>query len=127
MSLEALALSLALIVALLLWIAAPLLRHGSRFAEHADVVLTERLQQHYERVLSALRDLEEDYSLGKLSQARYQAEREHWIAQGVEVLAELDRIGAFETADRTAAELDAAVDRQIEQAVAAYRKAHKLA
>lgn len=127
MSFETLGLSLALIAVLLLWVAAPLLRHKPRFAEQVDAVLIERLQQHYERVLTALRDLEEDYSLGKLDQARYAAERERWIAQGVEVLAELDHIGALSKPDQTVSELDAAVDRQIEQAVAAYRKAHKLA
>jgi hypothetical protein len=127
MTFETLGLSLALIAALIVWIAAPLLRHRSRFAERADAALIERLQLHYERVLTALRDLEEDRSLGKLSDARYSAERERWMAQGMEVLAELDRIGALDTTQQTVAELDAAIDRQIEQAVAAYRKAHKLA
>ncbi|MFQ3535246.1 MAG: hypothetical protein SNJ58_05165 [Aggregatilineales bacterium] len=127
MSFEALGLSLALIAAVVLWIAAPLLRHKPRFAEHADDVLVERLQQHYERVLASLRDLEEDFALGKLDQARYQAERQRWLAQGVEVLAELDRIGALSKPAQTVGELDAAVDYRIEQAVAAYRKAHKLA
>ncbi|MCS6870644.1 MAG: hypothetical protein RML95_07475 [Anaerolineae bacterium] len=127
MSFETLGLSFALIVVVILWIAAPLLRRKPRFAEQADAVLVERLQQHYERVLTALRDLEEDYSLGKLDQARYAAERERWITQGVEVLAELDRVGALSATDQTVGELDAAIDRQIEQAVAAYRKVHRLA
>ncbi len=127
MSFEALGLSLALTAAVVVWIAAPLLRHKPRFAEHADDVLAERLQQHYERVLTSLRDLEEDFALGKLDQAHYQAERERWLAQGVEVLAELDRIGALSEPAQTVGELDAAVDHRIEQAVAAYRKAHKLA
>ncbi|MFN7210132.1 MAG: hypothetical protein ACK4P1_07035 [Aggregatilineales bacterium] len=127
MSFETLGLSLALSAALLVWIAAPLLRRKPRFAQSADAVLIERLQQHYERVLTALRDLEEDFALGKLDQVRYAAERERWMAQGVEVLMELDQIGALSAPEQTVGELDAAVDRQIERAVAAYRKAHRLA
>lgn len=127
MTFETLGLSLALIAIVLLWVAAPLLRHRPRFADQSEAILIERLHTHYERVLTALRDLEEDYGVGKLSQARYSAERESWVAQGIEILAELDRVGALSTADQTVGELDAAVDHQIEKAVAAYRKMHKMA
>ncbi len=127
MTFEALGLSLALIAVVLLWIAAPLLRHKPRFADHGEAISIERLSVHYERVLTALRDLEEDYSVGKLSEARYTSEREYWVAQGIEILAELDRVGALSVADQTVGELDAAVDHQIEKAVAAYRKTHKMA
>jgi hypothetical protein len=127
MTFEALGLSLALVAVVLLWIAAPLLRHKPRFADQSEAISIERLGVHYERVLTALRDLEEDYSVGKLSKARYTDEREHWVAQGIEILAELDRVGALSAADQTVGELDAAVDHQIEKAVAAYRKTHKMA
>ncbi len=127
MTFEALGLSLALIAIVLLWVAAPLLRHKPRFADQGEAISIERLSVHYERVLTALRDLEEDHRLGKLSNTRYTDEREHWMAQGIEILAELDRVGALSPADQTVGELDAAIDHQIEKAVAAYRKTHKMA
>ena len=46
----------------------------------------ERALAYYERVLSNIRDLDDDQATGKISQEEYQSEREVWMNRGVRLL-----------------------------------------
>lgn len=82
----------------------------------------ERLLIVYERVLNNIRDLDEDHSTGKMPDADYAAERETWVQRGIQVLKTLDNLGVQRlTPSADAEEIDLAIDRKIEEAVAAYR------
>ena len=51
-----------------------------------------RLEFQYERVLTNLRDLDEDQRTGKLDHATHARERETWLRRGAQLLAELDAL-----------------------------------
>lgn len=77
----------------------------------------QRAQAYYERVLANIRDLDEDYSTGKIEQAEYQAEREAWAARGVVVLGLLDDLGqrqAITDLGADAAHIDAAIEAAVQ-------------
>ncbi|MCC6804325.1 MAG: hypothetical protein IT319_15695, partial [Anaerolineae bacterium] len=86
----------------------------------------------YERTLASLRDVEEDHLTGKLALADYEAERAHWMEQGVAVLQALEERGGKKpaklrkalAADQPAAgkDADAMLDEAIEQTIANYIK-----
>ena len=85
-----------------------------------------RLQVYYERVLRNIRDLDEDYALGKIDESAYRTEREHWTERGVQVLKALDTLPQHRMIADSAAEdsaVDRAIDAAIEQAVEQYRAA----
>ena len=58
----------------------------------ADAIQRQResLRLAYNGVLKTLRDLEEDYATGKLSDSDYGAEKARWSAEGVRLLRERD-------------------------------------
>jgi hypothetical protein len=90
----------------------------------------EMLLTAYERVLITIRDLDEDYQVGKLDAAQYQAERELWAGRGVEVLEALEKAGgakfkgdrrkAAAPAPAVSADADGELDAALEQAIARY-------
>jgi len=118
MSIEGLVVALALLMGAALWVGAPLLRRqppklsGSRQQE--------RLLMYYERVLTNIRDLDEDHATGKLNTADYEVEREQWILRGVEILKALDNLHDVPAANEAAVE--ETIDDEIEAAIAAYRR-----
>ncbi len=127
MSIEGLAVSVILLTVAALFIVSPLLRAGTR--QQADDARLqkqrERLLVYYERVLTNLRDLDEDYSTGKMPEADYALEREEWVQRGIQVLKALDtldeRVLLTDTpADDAAA--DEAIDKAIEAAITARRQ-----
>jgi hypothetical protein len=77
----------------------------------------ERALAYYERVLSNIRDLDDDQSTGKISQEEYQTEREIWMNRGVRLLAMLDELNVqsniIENTKADAAEIDAAIERNL--------------
>lgn len=111
-------------VLLVVW---PLLRRGSDpTAESARRnKQRERLLAYYERVLTNIRDLDEDHATGKMPDDDYTAEREEWVQRGIHVLRALDEVSdhsliADDTADEAA--VDEAIDHAIEAAIAARRQ-----
>ncbi len=104
------------------WIGSPLLKR--RISSTDEVLLQkqrERLLMIYERVLNNIRDLDEDYTTGKMQPDDYETEREQWVQHGIQVLKALDSLNIEQmsaTADRHE---DADLDRQIEEAIAAQR------
>ncbi len=89
----------------------------------------------YERVLSTIRDLDDDYQTGKLAQDTYQTERAVWAERGVQILQKLEALNvtpapAAKNNKRREAVApvapvvaDAALDEAVEEAIAKYRKA----
>jgi hypothetical protein len=84
----------------------------------------DRLLGLYERVLTTIRDLDEDYSTGKMPEESYRQEREIWSQRGVEVLQALDEHGSKTTVpakngpsrDSTLEQIDREFDNILESA-----------
>ena len=110
-------------------VAAPLLRRNER-SNIDDIRLhkqQERLLVYYERVLTNLRDLDEDHATGKMPDQDYGNERELWVQRGVQVLRALDDLGdhsIIPEAVHDEAAIDEAIDQAIESAIADYRSDH---
>lgn len=128
MSIEGLIASLVVVGLAALYIALPLLR-GNR-ENSSDLALqkqSERLLVYYERVLTNLRDLDEDHATGKITSDEYQFEREDWVQRGVQVLKALDHLQELHIIPQSHnlddAAIDRAVDDAIEAAIAARRQA----
>jgi hypothetical protein len=118
MSLESLIIVIAMLVAVALWIAAPIF--GRRRTVDDDPAVA--LMQNYDRVLTAIHDLDEDIATGKIDRAAYDVERESLVRRGIALLQQLDAVDSEAEAGPTEdAVADAPVD-EVEQAVAAYRQ-----
>jgi hypothetical protein len=63
----------------------------ARAADDAYQRERDALKLSYQAVLNTLRDLEEDYATGKLTDEDYQAEKARWQAEGVRILKDLAR------------------------------------
>ena len=121
MSYEGLFVSLV-IAAVVVWlIASPLLRRDKR-RTGIDAQARERLLTYYERVLTNIRDLDEDHATGKLLDADHATEREAWVQRGIQVLRALDELDAGTiTVDLDEAAVDEATDAALEAAIRAYK------
>ena len=65
--------------------------------------------------LTNIRDLDEDFSTGKINEEDYRTEREVWARRGIRLLRALDQLeGAEDDAE--------GIERAIEEAVAEYRE-----
>jgi hypothetical protein len=125
MSSAGLVFGLIILLAALVLIGAPLFRRQTERVGD-DALLQkqrERLLLIYERVLTNIRDLEEDHTTGKMQTADYETEREIWVQRGIQVLKALDRLDEQHViADVVDDEgIDQAIDDEIEQAIAAFR------
>jgi hypothetical protein len=121
MSVAGLVFGLILLLAALIWIGTPLLRR-EKFHVDDNVVLQkqrERLLLIYERVLTNIRDLDEDHTTGKMQTADYESERETWVQRGIQVLKAMDHLDEQHPIANVTD--DAAIDEEIERAIAAYR------
>lgn len=125
MSLPGLIMGLVIVVGVLLFVASPLLQRSTNTTSEDEIVekQRERLAMVYERVLGNIRDLDEDHTTLKMSDADYAAERELWVQRGIQVLKTLDVLDAkhMVTQSAEAEDIDRAIDKRIEAAVAAYR------
>jgi hypothetical protein len=125
MSIEGLIFGLIILLATLVWVGTPLLRRD-KGRTGGEVLLQkqrERLLMVYERVLTNIRDLDEDHTTGKMQTADYESERETWVERGVQVLKAMDNLdeeNPIANANDDEA-IDHAIDAEIEQAIAAYR------
>jgi hypothetical protein len=126
MSIAGLVFGVIVLVAMLVWISAPLRQREKARAEDSALLQKqrERLILFYERVLTNIRDLDEDHTTGKMASADYEAERETWVQRGIQVLKALDRLDAqllLTTVDDDAG-VDQVINEEIEAAVARYRE-----
>src|SRR4030095_15985620 len=87
---------LIVLLAALVWIGRPLLNRESEGISDDAVQQKqrERLLLIYERVLTNIRDLDEDHTTGKMQTADYETEREAWVQRGIQVLKALDGLDA---------------------------------
>lgn len=115
MSIEGLIISAVIVLVLLFFVLAPLIWQR-RVILPADVIEKQRTRaiHYYERVLKNVRDLDEDFATGKIDEAEYQAEREHWVNRGVQVLQLLDQLDDNRAIVDDASADDAAIDAAIE-------------
>lgn len=120
MSVEGLGLSAVLISLTALLVALPLLRRSHNFTldQARRLKQRERLLAYYERVLTNLRDLDEDHATGKMLDADYTPEREQWVQRGIEVLKALDSAKDHSIIPAAAVD-DAAVDEAVDDAIEA--------
>jgi len=149
MSVEGLVVTVTLMVIVILWVGAPLLKRGmvqqkqhKASAGESGQKQLDRLLTDYERVLNNLRDLDEDHATGKIQPETYTQERETLVQRGVQFLMAIDKLeGAHKPARHEkhakpevvpvatpAAHLDSAdgnVDDAIEAAILARRKKAK--
>jgi hypothetical protein len=123
MSLEGIIIAFLLSAAVLFWIALPLVsRHSGGGAEALAQKQRERLLVYYARVITNIRDLDEDHSTGKIADDDYQHERETWMQRGIQVLKALDSLEVGEQALLHPTSTDeAAIDDAIETAISRYR------
>jgi len=93
---------------------------------HSSAKHRAQLVAAYERALSTLRDLDEDYQMGKLAQADYETSRLRWTEQGVALLQAIEQHDSQQPQGRHANKQDKAqkaLDDAIEQAIASYAQA----
>jgi hypothetical protein len=111
------------------WLSLPILRR--RLSASVEDVRRQKerdaLTSAYERTLTSLRDVEEDFLTGKLAQADYEVERARWMEQGVTVLQALEKFGGptlrrSQPPSAAPADPDALLDDAIEQTIANYIK-----
>ncbi len=128
MSIEGLIAAGVIVFALLLYVAYPFARREHRV--DADRLRAnrqrDRLLMVYERVLTNIRDIDEDHRTGKMQPDDYDLEREPWVQRGIQVLRALDALDTehlLTSADDDAS-IDRAIDDRIEAAIAARRGAN---
>lgn len=121
MNFGTLLLNLALLALVVFLVARPLLRQGRTQPERNDPSAT--LAAERERLLAALRDLELDYVTGKVSAEDYARQRPLLVAQGAEVLRQLDTVAGTPAA--RSARPAAALDDEIEAAVRQMRQGRR--
>src|SRR5687768_17247558 len=125
MSSAGLVFGVIILLAALVLIGAPLFRR--QIGQVGDDTLLqkqrERLLLIYERVLTNIRDLEEDHTTGKMQTDDYETEREIWVQRGIQVFKALDRLEERHVIADVADDegIDQAIDDEIEQAIAAFR------
>ncbi|MBL8156391.1 MAG: hypothetical protein JNM70_19580 [Anaerolineae bacterium] len=117
----------------LFWLAFPFItRAGSQAEGIFRQRDRERLLVDYERVLTTIRELDDDYRLGKLSQETYQMEREAWAEQGTILVEQLEKLKGSVPPPRPPKskppkgpqpDADSDLDAALEQAIAKYVKA----
>lgn len=117
----------------LFWLAFPFINRAGLQAEGVFKQRDrEKLLVDYERVLTAIRELDDDYRLGKLSQETYQTEREAWAEQGTALVEQLDKLKGPAAPPRPPIskppkgpqpDADSDLDAALEQAIAKYVKA----
>ena len=118
MSIPGLLISLLLVLIAIAIVARPLLGAARSGNESALDEQGDRVGNYYERVLTNIRDLDEDLATGKIGAADHRREREVWVARGIALLRLQDQLEAR----RVATDMPADTEAMIEAAVAAYRQ-----
>ncbi len=117
MELPSLLLGLALFTGVAFLVAQPLLQ--GRAVVTPTVTEADQLNAQRDMVLAALRDLDFDFNMGKITAADYQPQRAALVQQGVTILKQLDALGASSNAPRPAPA--DSLEAQLEAAIAARR------
>ncbi len=129
MSSGGLIIGIVLLLGGIVYLALPLVRGGKSGVNAQQE--RERLQMlaAYERALVIVRDLDEDYQVGKLSPDIYETERTRWTEHGAMLLEMLETASEGESKKgskrRKAADPVVTEDDAVEQAIAAYVRARE--
>jgi hypothetical protein len=118
---EGIVAAVLLVAMTVLWLGLPLLRRPAVLADAEQEKRRLILEQDYQRVLTNISDLDEDFATSKIDEADYRAEREAWVGQAVQILKALDSEPAAEPSGSIPT-TGGDIDEAIEAAVAAYRK-----
>lgn len=122
MSIPGLIATLVILAVVLVIVLRPLLRRQVQVAESRfSSKQRERALAYYERVLTNVRDLDEDHATGKIDDADYAAERELWLSRGAALLKLLDELDENHNIVRDTHADDAEIDAAIEDAIQAAR------
>lgn len=126
MSIEGIVVSLVILLLTAAAVALPLWRGQGQTAENALLQKQrERLLVYYERVLTNIRDLDEDFATGKIAPDEHAREREMWVQRGIQALRALDDLHShsiIQGAVKDSAAADEAIDAAIEASIKAYRQ-----
>ena len=114
MSLEGLLVAFILTAIVLVIVTRPLFAVSS---EESAGLSRQRLraQAYYERVVTNIRDLDDDHAMSKIADDEYRTEREEWVQRGSVILKLIDDLDQTPLTPTTAD--DAMIDAAIEQAV----------
>lgn len=107
------------------WIIFPFLKQDQgKLASGQSLIQSEheQLTIQYGQVVSTLRELDEDYSTGKVQPDEYERERPQLARRGVEILKQLDKLQADHPSLQLSGQSrdDQAIDDAIEAAVLEY-------
>lgn len=117
MSIGGILIGIVLVIVVTWLVAAPFFsREQVQSAEKAREIATFQVQ--YERILTNIRDLDEDYALGKITEAFYNTERSRLASAGVSLLQAMDASTQQPPSDDL---LNERLDADIEAAIAARR------
>lgn len=121
MSAMGLIISLIIVALGVAWVMLPVIQQ-SRRKEMSTTRERDELLTQYERVLSAIRDLDEDFQTGKLDEATYSEERSLWAQRGVQILQRLEARGLRQPAGTQHPESGAVSgpEDELEAAIARY-------
>lgn len=123
MSIVGLIISLALVFITALIVIYPIVRKPVATTANSSISQQyDRIQAYYERVLTNIRDLDEDFTTGKINEADYNEEREVWMHRGIRLLRVREQLdthhGLVDSQHQEASD----VDHAIEEAIRAYRE-----
>ena len=126
--------SIVMLVLGVAWLVLPYLRGNKSESDSEREKSRERLVMSaaYERVLLTVRDLDEDFQVGKLSEEAYASERTQWVEHGAALLEALEKAGGAPKKNKHAKAKPkpepvtvSASDDAVEQAIAAYVRARE--
>ena len=122
MSVAGLLISLVLTLAALALVLKPLLRPAREQSMNTGslALQRDRISAYYERVLTNIRDLDEDFSTAKIGAEDYRREREVWVERGIRLLRVQDQLDLRHPVARAGSDAER-IDRAIEAAVSAHR------
>lgn len=123
MSVIGIGMGIAMVVAFLIIVVFPLLFEEPETTADFRSKQRDRALAYYERVLTNLRDLDDDLATGKIHRDEYNTEREVWMERGTEILQMLDELdhkhNVTENLKSNATNAD--IDHEIERVIADHR------
>lgn len=126
MSIEGILASAIIFVIGVMWLAYPFRNQANSHSQLMKQQDRQSLLNAYERLLGRLRDLDEDFNLGKMPEADYQQERAQLAEKGAALLAKIEQsLGGLKSdnhkpTSKPATDADAVLDAAIESAIASY-------
>lgn len=119
MSIVGLISAVVMLLLVVIFIAIPFLSQQRQSARAFSNKQRERALAYYERVLTNIRDLDDDLATDKIHQDEYEIERERWMERGVALLKMLDELDNTNPIITNENANDADIDHAIEQAISA--------